>query len=381
MGGGIARMMGELARRYPAGALQVSTGSFPGGEQSDAGYPNQVDRIAIPSPRLRAAGSLVRWSRRAESLARAQRPEFVWCGNFKPAGYPAWWLGRRLGLPYGIFLYGTELLLLQSRLGRSAAKRVAARPLIERAAVLVAISRWTRDRCLATVAQLGMDPGRVTVRTVPLGTDPLQFRPGIDPSEVRRRYGLEGGRWMLTVARLAAHKGIDTVLHALALLRDEAPELRYAVVGSGVMQRDLETLARELGVAGRVRFLTDVADRDLPALYNSAEIYVGMSRQVELMVEGFGISLVEASACGIPVIGSASGGIPDAVRDGETGVLVESGRPEAVRDAVRRLLVDRELSLRLGAGGRRAVESFYNWDRVAADVIGIGREFTQPLSG
>nr|MBA2458570.1 hypothetical protein [Gemmatimonadales bacterium] len=65
----------------------------------------------------------------------------------------------------------------------------------------------------------------------------------------------------------------------------------------------------------------------------------------------------------------------------ETGLLVESGRPEAVRDAVRRLLVDRELSLRLGAGGRRAVESFYNWDRVAADVIGIGREFTQPLSG
>ncbi len=180
---------------------------------------------------------------------------------------------------------------------------------------------------------------------------------------------------MLTVARLAAHKGIDTVLHALALLRDEAPELRYAVVGSGIMQRDLETMARELGVADRVRFLTEVADGDLPALYNSAEIYVGVSRQVELMVEGFGISLVEASACGIPVIGGASGGIPDAVRDGETGLLVESGRPEPVRDAVRRLLSDRELALRLGAGGRRAVESFYNWDRVAADVIQIGREF------
>ncbi|MBA3260595.1 MAG: glycosyltransferase family 4 protein [Gemmatimonadales bacterium] len=375
MGGGIARMMGELTRRYPAGSLQVSTGSHPGAEQSDAVYPNHIDRIAIPSRRLRAVPSLVRWSRRAESLARAERPDFVWCGNFKPAAYPAWWLSRRFGLPYGIFLYGTELLLLQSRIGRSAVKRRAARSLIERAGVLVAISRWTRDRCLATLAELGLDPGRVAVRTVPLGTDPVQFRPGIDPSAVRRRYGLEGGRWMLTVARLAAHKGFDTVLHALALLRDEAPELRYAVVGSGIMQRDLETMARELGVADRVRFLTEVADCDLPALYNSAEIYVGVSRQVELMVEGFGISLVEASACGIPVIGGASGGIPDAVRDGETGLLVESGRPEPVRDAVRRLLGDRELALRLGAGGRRAVESFYNWDRVAADVIQIGREF------
>lgn len=374
MGGGIARMMGELANRFPPGTLRVSTGRHPGAETTDAAIPNPVDRIADESRRLRSLPTLIRWCRRAEILARAERPDFVWCGNFKPAGYPAAWVRRRTGVPYGIFLYGTELLLLRSRIGRSPLKRRAARALLAPASVLVAISRWTRDCCVETLGLLGLKSSDAMVRTVPLGTDPLRFRPGISSDEARHRYGLEPGRWLLTVARLAAHKGIDTGMHVLSQLREQFPDLRYAVVGSGIKQRELEDLARTLGVAERVRFLTSVPDEDLPALYNLAEVYLGVSRPVELMVEGFGISLVEASACGIPVIGGASGGIPDAVRDGETGLLVDAGRPEPAREAVRTLLADRALARRLGAGGRRAVETFYNWDRVTRDVIAIGRE-------
>ena len=89
-------------------------------------------------------------------------------------------------------------------------------------------------------------------------------------------------------------------------------------------------------MADRVRFLTDVPDRDLPALYNTAEIYLGVSRLMEQRVEGFGISLAEASACGVPVVAGRSGGIPEAVRDGETGLLVDAERPEAVAEALGR---------------------------------------------
>ena len=120
--------------------------------------------------------------------------------------------------------------------------------------------------------------------------------------------------------------------------------------------------------------LNEVPDRDLPALYNSAEIYLGVSRLLEHRVEGFGISLAEASACGIPVIAGRSGGIPEAVRDGETGLLVDAERPEAVVEAVRRLLDDPALRARLGTAGRRVVETHFNWDRVAADLARIGRE-------
>ena len=381
IGGGIARMMGELARRYPPGSLVVSTGGCVEDCEVDASFRNQIDRITVPSRRLRTIQGLLAWSRRAGALARSVDPEFVWCGNLKPAGYPARWVRQRVGTPYGIFLYGTDLLLLQDRLRRSALKRSAARTLIGSAAVLVAISRWTRELCLAVLYEIGFRQGEIDVRVVPLGTDPDHFRPGIDPSEARARYGLDEGRWLLTVARLVAHKGIDTVIHVLAALRDDYPSLRYAIVGSGTMQDELERLARRLGVSHRVRFLTDVPDADLPALYNNAAIYLGVSRPAELMMEGFGISLSEASSCGIPVVGGSSGGIPDAVRENETGLLVDARRVEPVVDAVRALLDNPDLARRLGAGGRKAVESFYNWNRVTADVRQIGEELGERRDG
>jgi phosphatidylinositol alpha-1,6-mannosyltransferase len=272
-------------------------------------------------------------------------------------------------------LYGTELLLLRDRMRHSALKRHMARTLLGSAAVVLTISRCTRLLALEVLAELGFPEGRLEVRTVPLGTDPNHFRPGVDGSSARGRYGLDSGRWLLTVARVAAHKGIDTVLRVLSLLRTEFPDLRYAVIGSGANLAEYQALATTLGVDQRVRFLTAVPDSDLPALYNSAVLYMGVSRPVELMIEGFGISLSEASACGLPVIGGQSGGIPDAVRDGETGLLVDASSVEAVADAVRRLLRDSELSHRLGAAGRQAVESYFNWDRVTHDVFRIAEEY------
>jgi phosphatidylinositol alpha-1,6-mannosyltransferase len=375
MDGGIARMMGEVARRYPPSSLVVSTGAHAGSAVADATIGHPVRRTTVPSRRLRTLQGMVSWTRAAESLARATRPEFVWCGNFKPAGYPARWIKGVVGAPYGIVLYGTELLLLQHRLSRFGLKRGVARSLLGSAAVIVAISRWTRDLCIEVLTELALEEMAPVVRVVPLGTDPCAFRPGLSTDTVRSRYSLGRGRWLLTVARLAAHKGIDTGLRLLAALRAEFPDLRYAIVGSGVQRTHLEALAKALGVEDRVRFLGHVPEADLPALYNCAEIYLGLSRTVALMAEGFGIALTEASACGLPVVGGLGGGIPDAVQEGETGFLVDSNHPEPAAEAVRLLLRNRELGRRLGDNGRRAAEQHYNWDRVAADFHRIGSEF------
>jgi phosphatidyl-myo-inositol dimannoside synthase len=374
IGGGIARMMGELAKRYPPGTLVVSTGRYPGSAEADASLTNVVDRIAIPSRRLRTVQGLLVWSHRAAALARSLRPEFVWCGNFKPAGYPARWTRKRVGTPYGIVFYGTDLLLLQRQIQRSVTKRVSARELIGSAAGLVAISQWTRNLCLSVLGQLGFNAGEMDVRTLSLGTDPEYFRPGIDSAGVRQRYGLDGRRWLITVARLTKHKGVDMGLQVLARLRDRYPDLAYVVVGSGGELPVLERLAQNLGVADRVRFLTGVPDTDLPGLYNCAEIYLGLSRQTEGNAEGFGISLVEAGACGLPVVGGRSGGIPDAVREGETGLLVDSERPAEVAAAVGELLDNPMMAQRLGTNGRQAVETHYNWKRVADDLGRMGHE-------
>ena len=378
LGGGIARMMGELAMRYPPGSLVVSTGRCPGSAAVDAAMTNRVHRASIDSRRLRTVQGLLVWSRQARALARDFDPGFVWCGNLKPAGFPAAWIQRRAGTPYGIFLHGSELLLLQHRIRYSPRKRIAAAYALRHAAVLVCVSDWTRKLCLQVLDEMGFRPDQAEVRTLPLGTDPDRFVPGLDPRDVRARYALGERPWLLTVARLAVHKGIDTGIEVLAALRDSHPDLEYVVVGHGAKQGELETLARQRGVADRVRFLTTVADADLPALYNGAALYLGLSRPEELLIEGFGISLTEASACGIPVLGGRAGGIPDAVRDGETGLLVDSTDPVAVLAAVRSLLADPALRARLGQAGRRAVESHYNWDRVTRDVRRLGQDFGVP---
>jgi phosphatidylinositol alpha-1,6-mannosyltransferase len=373
--------MAELAKRYPAGSLVVSTGQCGDWSDVDAAFPNRVDRLGIPSRRLRTFQGILLWSRRVAVLARSTDAEFIWCGNIKPAAYPAKWTMERLGTPFGVLLHGGDLLILQHQVHQSLLKRRTARALLSSAAVLVANSQWTRDRCLHLLGELEIEAAPQLVRVVPLGADHGSFRPGLSTAEVRERYGLGDGRWLLSVARLTRHKGIDTALQALALLAADYPDLHYAVVGVGEEHEALQDEARELGIGDRVCFLTEVPDRDLPALYNSAEVYLGVSRLLEQRVEGFGISLVEASACGVPVVAGRSGGIPEAVRDGETGLLVHAERPEAVAEALRRLLDDPALRRRLGQAGRRAVESFYNWDRVATDLRRIGHELAATGTG
>ncbi len=375
LGGGIARWMGELARRYPPGALVVSTGQTLGSEATDPALPNPVDRIAVPSRRLRTGPGLVRWSRRAVKLARQYQVDFTWCGNIRPAAYPARWVLARTGTPYGVFVHGGDLLALQARAAHSKLKRRAARALLGSASVLVANSQWTRDLASQTVADLGLSFAPDQFRVVPLGADPDLFRPGLPVERVRSHYALPPGRWLITVARLVPHKGADTVLHALAILAPEFADLRYAVVGQGEHRAELETLARGLQIEDRVRFLADVPDRDLPGLYNLADLYVGMSRRMGRDVEGFGISLVEASACGLPVVARRSGGIADAVRDGETGVLLDSSNPEPLAATLRALLLDEPRRRALGRAGRHAVETYFNWDRVVRDLRAISREF------
>jgi phosphatidylinositol alpha-1,6-mannosyltransferase len=374
IGGGISRWMAELTKRYPPGSLVVSTGQHGPAASIDASFPNRIDRLPTPSRRLRTIQGILLWSRRVAQLARSTDAEFIWCGNIKPAAYPAKWTMERTGTPFGILLHGGDLLILQHQVHQSAMKRRTAAALLSSASVLVANSEWTRDRCVTLLGELEIDASPDRVRVVPRGADHQFFRPGLDSRAVRERYGLGEGRWLLSVARLTRHKGIDTALQALARLAPRHPDLRYAVVGEGEERDALETEAVELGVAERVRFLSDVPDRDLPALYNAAEIYLGVSRLMEQRVEGFGISIAEASACGVPVIAGRSGGIPAAVRDGETGLLVDAERVEAVSEAIARLLDDPALRGRLGTAGRRAVESHYNWDRVTSNLRTIGHE-------
>lgn len=371
-------MMGEVASRYAADTLLVSTGTWPGSEASDPRFHQTIDRVPVRAKRLRTLNGLFRWTRRADALVRRAAPGFVWCDEVKPAGYAAAWLNARHNLPFGVIAHGADFLLLEAKIGRSAFKRWTARRILARCTVVVANSRWTADVVRVVLDSLGCHALAADVRVVHLGTTATTFHPGVDPEPARRAYGLYGGPWLLTVARLDFHKGIDTVIRALPAIRAAFPTARYAVAGIGSRRASLERLVTDLGLEDAVRLLGFVPDQDLPALYTAADLFLLVSRRYDLLVEGFGISIVEASASGLPVIAGRSGGIPEAVREGETGMVVEPDDPAAVANAAIRLLGDEALRRRVGAAGRAAVEAYYNWDRVAADLLRIDQEFRTP---
>jgi len=372
MPGGIARALGAIASA-DAPRLAVSSGRSPGATRWDQQAGVSIRRVPLPASRLRTVAGLLRWTRSAEQLLEETGAAFVWAGNIKPAGYVARWLAGRRRLPYGLIVYGLDLALLQAQAESSRRRRLVARALVGGAAGTVAISHWTAERFTRLAESIGIPGAARRVRVVPLGADPGMFHPGVDPGPFRVRHRIESRPWLLTVARLVPHKGIDTALAALTAL---PPEVGYLVAGEGPDRLRLEALSRQLGLADRVRFLGAVSDAELPALHRSATIYVGLSRESGSEGEGFGLSLVEAQATARPVVASLSGGIPDAVEDGVAGLLVPPEDPAAAAAAIAALLQDPARAAALGRAGRVAVETRLNWRRVAADLAEAERGFS-----
>ena len=179
---------------------------------------------------------------------------------------------------------------------------------------------------------------------------------------------------VLAVARLVfehAYKGIDTLLSAWPAVLAQVPEAELVVVGEGPDRARLDEMARSLGLDGRVRFLGAVSDEHLARCYAEAAVFALPSRcrvGPRAEGEGFGLVLLEAAAMGLPVVAGRSGAVPEVVRDGETGLLVDPEDPRAVAEAVVRLLADRDLARRMGETGRRWVTEEFSYGRFREDV-------------
>ncbi|HEX7120360.1 MAG TPA: glycosyltransferase family 4 protein [Longimicrobiales bacterium] len=413
--GGIARLYGELCARFPAGGVEVSTVRVAAGHGSDRPAPREaaagvesergaargagrgpfeagaagapgpaapyaVHRLPFTFREARRPVSLVRWTRWARRRVARGDVALLQVGNIRPTGYVAAWLHARSGLPYVLYVHGKDLMKEERKTARSWRARATGRRVLGGAAAVIANSRATAERAERLLRSLGIDPaGRV--RVVHPGTDPARFRPDAPGADAwRRRLDLDGRRVLLSVSRLMARKGVDTALEALALLAPARPDLAYVVAGGGPERPRLERRAAELGVADRVRFLGPVDDLELPALYAAADVFVLPVREEpdDDEVEGFGIVFCEAAAAGLPVVAGDSGGVADAVRDGETAFLVPPRDPGTTAAALARLLDDDALRREMGRAGRRAVETYYHWDRAAAEVWAVLEEVAGP---
>ena len=285
----------------------------------------------------------------------------VHCARALPEGMAALVSRRFRGPDYICWVHGEDVSnALSSRELTFLMKHV-----YRAAAALIANSTNTAR----LVENLGLPPRDIHI--VHPGVDPDRFHPHVDATKIRRQFAPSGEILLLSVARLQRHKGHDLAIAAIGKLRDELSDLRYLIVGDGMERARLEALAVEHGVRDRVIFVGEVSPNDLPAYYAACDIFVLPNRIDAGNLEGFGIVFLEAASSARPAIGGSSGGVPDAVEDGVTGLLVSGTDTAELAAAIRRLTLSPELGCRMGRAGRARVLRSFTWERAAAAVSAL----------
>ncbi len=248
-----------------------------------------------------------------------------------------------------------ELTVLTQRVYRSAALAIA------------------NSKNTASILQRFGVPAR-RIRIVYPGVDVQRFTPDIDGRSVRRQFAPKGETLILSVGRLQRRKGHDTTIRAIAALRERSVNVRYVIVGDGEDLRYLQDLASTLGVADSVVFAGEISADQLPAFYSACDVFVLANRIEQGDIEGFGIVFLEAASAGKPSIGGRSGGVPEAVADGETGLLVSGTDVPELAAAIERLAGDHTVRERMGRQGRDRARRSFTWQAAAQHMLELHGE-------
>jgi len=227
---------------------------------------------------------------------------------------------------------------------------------------------WVIATCPDEVFELkslGISRSRISI--APCGVD-LTLFPGTSDAETKTRT-----HRILSVGRLVQRKGVDLIIQALPLLAEAGfRDVELLIVGGSGDALNLEedpeaqrlrTMAKELGVEDKVTMRGQVPRDAMPAIFRSADAVVCAP-----WYEPFGIVPLEAMACGVPVVAAAVGGLRETVVDQKTGLHVPPRNPEALAQALGKLLADPELRADMGRAGARRARSRYAWERIAADT-------------
>jgi phosphatidylinositol alpha-1,6-mannosyltransferase len=358
--GGIARLCAEivtgLSTRSEVAVLSQR-------REGDSDVPDVPETRVTPRRPLR---ELAAWW----ALIRNRCSGPLVTGTWYPEGLIALLAGRR---DVVILAHGAELTPPDQRWRRPLWSRLQ-RWTLEDARLVVANSHYTAGLVSASAP-------RAKVAAIPLAVDHVRFSPG-DRDAARARFGIHDPATTVigTVTRVQAFKGIDIVLRAIAALPSHhQQQVVYLVGGKGPAIDDLQQLAHELGIEHQVRWLGFVPEVDLPDLYRAMDLFTLCTRELldQRSVEGFGMVFLEAQSCGTPAVGTRTGGIPDAVRDGEGGWLIAQDDVPALAGILGELVEQPERFAEQGRRARARVEREATWehymDRFEAALRAGGR--------
>jgi phosphatidylinositol alpha-1,6-mannosyltransferase len=369
--GGISRVVELMCRAMPPDRISViapwSQRNHAVVREADRTRPFRVLRVRYPGlegglPLVLA--SLGNLATAVSGYCMRRRPDWVVFGKVWPVSLISPLLDA-LGIPYVFYCHGRDFL-----------KPVA--PFMERrrlaslhgARALMANSSYVKGK----LVEKGLPAERVTV--VNPKVDLAEFEDEVDVEAFRQRKDAEERLVLLTVGRLVSFKRQNLVIRAVARLRDRFPQLLYVVMGDGPNGPHLHNEVQRLGVEEHVWF---VDDSERAEWYRACDAFV-MPSAAETTggavssVETFGIVFIEANICGKPVVASNCGGIPDAVVDGENGLVVQPDDEEGLVQALDRLLSDPDLRERLGRQGKERAQRLFGYERLRDELLEVLRK-------
>ena len=280
-------------------------------------------------------------SARLEKILSAEKPTAVVFGHLDTDFYAMVLTLIERRIPYGIIAHGAEIGRLPNDKKNEFVKRGV---MLKGAEWIAANSHHTK----MLLENWGIASRKITILHPPISEEVLQESAKFGPVS-----STGGELGLVTICRLVRQKGIDIVLRALKILAARGIPFRYVIGGDGPERTALEALVEETGLRGKVHFQGQVTGGVKCRMLRENDVFVMPSRgELEIQQEGFGIAFMEAAAFGLPAIGSKTGGIPDAVVDGQTGILVPAESPEALADALTYLYQEPEIRKAMGSTAR-----------------------------
>ncbi len=349
--GGIESFVIGLLERIPAGEVIVYTSFQPEHESYDqkwfSDYQVRVVRdkskVLLPTPRV---------IRNLQKVVRQNSITKVWFGAAAPLGVSSRWL-RKVGVKQIVALtHGHEVWWSKIWPFSWAISEIGKQ---------VDYVTYLGDFTKAALATQIKDSSKL-IRVAP-GIDTNHFSPR-EVSTLRERYGLANRPTVISVGRLVHRKGQDRLIEAMPKVLESIPDAALVLVGEGPYRKRLDGLVKKYDLSNHVFFIGRINFAELPNYICMGDVFAmpSRSRLFGLEVEGLGIVYLEASSCGLPVIGGASGGAPDAVLNGETGYVVDGNDLNAISTQIVKLLNDAKLRQNMGERGREwAIES-WRWE-------------------
>ena len=238
--------------------------------------------------------------------------------------------------------------------------------------LILCVSKYTKNEIIDRVD--GIETNHI--KFLPNGVDINRFFPVENTSGFLNRYNIpENSNIILTLARIIRRKGHDTVIKCLPSLIKKFPNIQYVIAGphrkKDTYLDELKLLAKELSVENHIVFVDYIPDSDLNEIYTRSQVYVMVSRTYNDIgdSEGFGITFLEANACGCPVIGSTEGGIPDAVENNKNGLLVPADDIKSLTKAIEKFLEDQSFRRKIIDQGIERVNNDFTWEKLTIKMV------------